>query len=77
MEQSEIHQSRMEVEVIDYPNIVRFDEIEIGNMFFDPATQLWFVKETEHTAGSSGGAHLEFAPGHPVSVNVETRNGTF
>jgi len=51
--------------LIDDPNIVRFDEIEIGRMFFDQSTHLWFVKETEHTA-YQGGAHLEFAPGHPV-----------
>jgi len=53
--------------VIDDPNTKRFDEIQIGKLFFDQATQMWFVKETEHTA-YQGGAHLEFAPGHPVSV---------
>lgn len=51
----------------------RFDEIEIGTMFYDLTTQRLFAKDTEHTAGSGDGAHLEFAPGHPVSiVNMES-----
>lgn len=54
--------------MIDDKNIKRFVEIEIGTMFYDLTTQRLFAKDTEHTAGSSDGAVLEFAPGHPVSL---------
>lgn len=56
--------------------IKRFEDIEIGKRFYDLTSKLVFIKDTEHTAGSSSGAHLEFAQWHLVSVVTgETKNG--